>query len=263
MKPIVPKSSSASVKPQQGIQRSMFPVQAQDVYHNDQGSADLSIIVTGVNNKDYAVKTTSDGNGFVPATELFCYELAGDLSIATPDYDLIQMRDGSLAFGSVWEGGVLHIKDMPKVLEILKGTLAVRGLKAFLSRAYALDLFINNVDRHFRNYLFRESRGGYIALAFDYSRAWYAFNPFGFECLDSSQNTGICHTLVVGTGNFDADTSKSTLDEIQRVESKRIEQILTMMPREWMPDKIKQEFVEWWRSGDMKDRVLKLKSGIK
>ena len=57
-------------------QKELLPIDAIQIHKNDQGSADLSVIVTASNNKDYAVKLISDGNGYVPTTELFCYELA-------------------------------------------------------------------------------------------------------------------------------------------------------------------------------------------
>ena len=82
-------------------QKELLPIDAIQIHKNDQGSADLNVIVTASNNKDYAVKLISDGNGYVPTTELFCYELATILDIPTPTYDLIRMRDGSLAFGSL------------------------------------------------------------------------------------------------------------------------------------------------------------------
>lgn len=63
------KKQSNVQTPEVGIQRRMFPVEIRDIYKNDQGSADLQLIVTGINGKDYAVKTLADGNGCVPVTE--------------------------------------------------------------------------------------------------------------------------------------------------------------------------------------------------
>jgi len=245
------------------VQRLMFPIEVQDIYRNDQGTADLQMIATAMNGKDYAVKTVDDGNGFVPFTELFCYELARELSIATPSYDVIKLKDGSLAFGSMWEGGVLILREMTKVWDILKGKIQIRGLKPFLSRVYALDLFLNNVDRHFGNYIFRDSYAGSIALAYDFSRAWYAFEPLGYDSLDSGHNTCDCHELIVKTGNFDAEIAKSTLDEIARLQVESIAQILSIVPETWLAISVREEILSWWGSDDMKNRILKLKSEIK
>lgn len=245
------------------IQRRMFPVEIRDIYKNDQGSADLQLIATGVNGKDYAVKTINDGNGYVPATELFSYEIARELSIATPNYDIIQLRDGSLGFGSMWEGGATVLKDVAKVWELLKGATPVRGLKSFFSHVYALDIFLNNIDRHFGNYIFRDSYSGTIALAYDFSRAWYTFDPFGYHCLEAHNNTKTCHDLIVQTNNFDSKTAKETLDQISRIEVKTVDQITNLIPEAWMNNNAKSEFISWWGSKDMLNRIAKLKSEIR
>lgn len=244
-------------------QPSLFPIDAKDIYRNDQGSADLKMIATAVNNKDYAVKTTDDGNGFVPLTELFSYELARELSIATPNYALIKLRDQSIGFGSEWEGGALILKESSKVLEVLHGATQVRGLKAFLSRVFALDLFLNNIDRHFGNYIFRDSYSGVIALAYDFSRAWYAFKPFSYESVsEPTTNTFVCHQLILRTNNFDASIAHSTLNEIKHISVEVINRILSNVPGEWMPDDTRNEILGWWGSQDMEDRITLLKSRI-
>lgn len=258
------KISPSKAEPTElGVQRRIFPVEIRDIYRNDQGSADLQMIGTGINNKDYAIKTVNDGNGYVPATELFCYELARELSIATPSYDIIKMRDNSLAFGSMWEGGATVLKEMVKVWDLLKGAVTVRGLKSFFSHVYALDIFINNIDRHFGNYIFRDSYSGTIALAYDFSRAWYAFDPIGYQCLDGNVNTGGCHELIRKTGNFDPKTAKETLDQISRVDVRTLAQIISLLPETWMPTDARNELLSWWGSTEMMTRIAKLKSGIK
>lgn len=245
-------------------QQRLFPLDAQDVFKNDQGSADLKLIVTAVNNKDYAVKTTADGNGYVPLTELFCYEVARELTIATPNYAIIKFRDNSIGFGSEWEGGAQELKALPMIFEILKGNIPVRGLKSFLSKVYALDLFINNIDRHFGNYIFRDSYTSKIGLAYDFSRAWYAIEKNGYQCLESRDDnkTLLCHTIIRKTEFFDVTTAINTLDEIGRIPSKTINRILSGIPNEWLPQEISMELLQWWGSSEMYSRINKLKSAI-
>ena len=263
MEPNAPNRETSSNAPELAIQRQMFPIEVQDIYRNDQGSADLRLIATAMNGKDYAVKTIEDGNGYVPATELFCYELARELSIATPNYNFIKLKDDSVAFGSEWEGGVREIKEVAQIWAILKGRVEIIGLKPFLSRVYALDLFINNIDRHFGNYIFRDSYSGVIALAYDFSRAWYAFEPFGYESLEDNYNTAICHNTIIQEGHFDPETAKNTLDEVSRIDKSSINRILAMIPEVWLDDETKKELLQWWGGTDMVDRIIKLKSGIK
>jgi hypothetical protein len=244
-------------------QTELLPIDALQIHCNNQGSADLQVIVTGSNNKDYAVKTIQDGRGFVPATELFCYELAKLINIPTPNYDLITMRDGSFAFGSTWEGGVSPIKDINQVIAILTGKTIIRDLNLFLSRVYAFDLFINNIDRHFGNYLFRESFNSMIGLAFDYSRAWYEVGAFSFDSLnDKETKTQQCHSFIKDYNKYDRLEASKTLDKILSIEAKSIEAILQKIPDDWLETQAKNEVAHWWASDSMELRISTLKRGI-
>jgi hypothetical protein len=244
-------------------QRSLFPVDAISIHRSGQNTADLKLIVTASNNKDYATKTILDGNGFVPASELFCYELATTLDIPTPEYSLISMPDESLAFGSLWEGGVHKISHFNHVNDILEGTVKVRDLKRFLSQVYGFDLFINNIDRHFGNYLFRESYQALIGLAFDYSRAWYEVNAYEYSSLeDSGCNTQLCHDMIDTRGLFDKRFADDIFDRLLLIPTDKIVGILKTIPDEWLSQLIRDEIAKWWGSNGMKNRIKKLKVGI-
>lgn len=259
----IEKRLNMSVATDLSYQKELLPVDAIQIHKNSQGTADLQVIVTASNNKDYAVKTISDGNGFIPASELFCYELARLLDIPTPNYDLVTMRDGTLAFGSVWEGGVHHIDDQNRLIAILTGVTPVRDLKLFLSRVYAYDLFINNLDRHLNNYLFRESYKSLIGLAFDYSRAWYEVGAYGYESMDDKKcKTQLCHQLINECGNYEREAAVKLLDRILNIEHTAIERILKMIPDDWLEDNVKKEIITWWGSQNMADRISKLKGGV-
>jgi hypothetical protein len=243
-------------------QRSLFPVEAVVVNKSSQNSADLKLIVTASNNKDYATKTVADGNGYVPASELFCYELAAILEVPTPEYSIIVMPDKSLAFGSVWEGGVHHIKSVNQISDILQGKVKVRELKRFFSQVYGLDLFINNIDRHFGNYLFRQSYQVLIGLAFDYSRAWYEVDAYKYSSLnDLKCNTQICHNVIKNNKLYDKRYVEEIFDRLLSVSSEQIVCILKIIPDEWLDKVKKADVASWWDSDDMKDRIRKLKIG--
>jgi len=245
------------------FQKDLFPLEAVQIHQSTQGSADLKVIVTATNNKDYAVKTVDDGNGYVPATELFCYELAKLIDVPTPSFDLITMRDGSLAFGSVWEGGVHNISNMNRLLDVLLGKIKVRDLNQFLSRVYAFDLFINNIDRHFGNYLFRQSYNSLIGLAFDYSRAWYEVDAYQYDSLeDKSSNTQRCNVFIREHKKYDRNTATQTLKRISEIEKNKIELVLRSIPDEWLPKEIKNNVASWWGSELMQERILKIMGGL-
>ena len=245
------------------FQKDLFPIEALQIHKSTQGSADLQIIVTATNNKDYAVKTTQDGKGYVPATELFCYELAKLIDIPTPNFDLITMRDGSLAFGSMWEGGVHHISNANLIIDILSGKKKVRDLNQFLSRVYAFDLFINNIDRHFGNYLFRQSYNSLIGLAFDYSRAWYEVDAYQYNSLkDKSSNTQKSHNIISNYKKYDRNTASQTIKRISEIKTNKIELILRSIPDIWLSKEIKNDVANWWGSKLMQERILKIMGGL-
>lgn len=246
-------------------QRTLAPIQIIETYPNTSGTRNLQWIGRGENGKDYAIKTVNDhnSNGFIPATELFCYDLAAELLIPTPDYCLLQLADNSIAFGSVWEGGVHTIKDVAMAIDVLKKQLPIKGLTSFLSKVYALDIFINNIDRHFGNYLIRDSYHGHIILAYDFSLAWYACgNAYGYEAINTPCNTKRWHELIKQTKNFDVEIAKSTLSEIERLPVKKVESIISQIPNEWLSQTIKAEIMQWWSSEDRLSRINLLKAGL-
>lgn len=89
-------------------QRQLMPIDVITSYSSQMGTADLRVIVEARDGKHYAVKTTTDGSGHVPASELLCYELAYRVLIPTPSYAFINMPSEGISFGSAWEGGVVN-----------------------------------------------------------------------------------------------------------------------------------------------------------
>jgi hypothetical protein len=223
-----------SICPELQYQRQLFPIEIIDLYPNDQNSADLQLIGTGRNGKDYAIKRTSDSSkGMIPAAELFCYELARKVNIATPEFDLLLLQDGELAFGSVWEGGVHKISGYNTIASLLTessiGDIKVKSLERFFSRVYGFDLFINNIDRHFGNFMFRQSyNNAYIALAFDYSRAWYEIDYAGLQALrDKTCNTQQVIKSIKTYHKFYQQQANDTISELGQISRETIGQILS------------------------------------
>jgi hypothetical protein len=256
------KQLRVSLASDYAYQKNLFPIEIVATYPNESGSADLSMIGTGVDGRDYAIKTCSDGKGYVPITELFCYELARALNIATPDFQIVKIRSGELAFGSVWEGGVQLISQVTELEKILSGTKPVRNLKAFISRVFALDLFINNIDRHFGNFLFRSSYNSHIGLAYDFGRAWYEINPFGYEVVQKNSKTIQCNFFARNFNQYDRSLASNALDEISVIENSSIRDILLRAPELWLKESERIEFLNWWGSSEMQNRINTLKGSL-
>ncbi|NMZ68852.1 hypothetical protein SAMN05216370_0883 [Pseudomonas peli] len=245
-----------------GSQKRLFPVDILTEYPNNQGSADLQLIINGRDGRDYAVKKPSDGNGKIPASEFFCYELAYRVTIPTPNWAYINLTDGDLGFGSAWEGGVKSFSPA-LVLQILHNKIKVSNLKVFLSRLYAFDLFVNNVDRHWGNYIWRE---GYdqnlIALAFDFSRACFEVGHTGYDALRPGCNTQESFKLINLTLNYDRSEALRCLDIIASITASEIEDMISEIPTTWMTDKDKTSYIDWWGSQARLDRIVMIKGNI-
>lgn len=241
-------------------QKTLIPVDAITTFNSTLGTADLKTIVEGRDGKHYAVKTVSDGAGKVPASELFCYELAYRVVIPTPSYSLINMPTGELAFGSAWEGGVVNGDakiDYPSFInDVLKGNKKVTNLKVFFSRLYAFDLFVNNVDRHWNNYLWRTSFGdSLIALAFDFSRACFEIGHSGFEATHPSTKTQLIFSMLNVSQNYIRAEAVACLEEIRNISSDDITIILENFPSTWMSKSDRIAYIAWWSSQARHDRI--------
>lgn len=248
---------AAVIKPTPIYQPALFPIEIIETYPANENSADLSIIGRGRNSKHYAVKTIHDGNGFIPASEFFCYELARLLSIPTPDFDYLSLDEGkSIAFGSVWEGGVRGIKSDNDVFAILKGEMSVEDIESFFGKVFAFDLFVNNEDRHFNNYIFRDSfNNSRVALAFDFSRAWKETNPYGFDCLQAHTKTMRCNGMLQKFGQYNRNAALAMMEDIRQIPKSSIESILTGMHHSWMSEKDKELLLNWWGSNEFHERI--------
>ncbi|MCQ4289456.1 hypothetical protein NA647_18725 [Pseudomonas stutzeri] len=262
------RSGSAQALPIEArYQKTLIPIEAITTFNSNMGSADLKQIVEARDGKHYAVKTTRDGAGKVPASEFFCYELACRVVIPTPAFAIISMPQGDLAFGSLWEGGVVNgnkrVDYQAFVMAVLQGKTKVPNLKAFLSRLYAFDLFVNNVDRHWGNYLWRSSFGdSFIALAFDFSRACFEVGHLGFEAVHPASNTQIAFRMINLTKNYIRAEALGCLEAIEAIDSNEIATILENFPASWMSKADRKAYIDWWDSQARLDRISSLKNTI-
>lgn len=243
-----------------GYQRQLLPLDVITTFNSQMGSADLKVIVEARDGKHYAVKTTADGNGKVPASELFCYELAYRVLIPTPSYAFINMPNEGVSFGSSWEGGVVNgdknINYIGFIQDVLTGKKKIPNLQVFFSRLYAFDLFVNNVDRHWGNYLWRSSYGeSYVAMAFDFSRACFEVGHTGYEATNSSENTQKVFTLLNTTRNYIRSEAVACLEAIRAIGATDVEAILDNFPATWMTKGERREYIEWWNSPARQDRI--------
>ena len=84
-----------------------------------------------------------------------------------PAFNPVRHTDGRVWFGSQWVVG--EVPD--RWLHAASGAIPFAPLNDDWSRIYAFDLFINNTDRHLRNFMVLNTAGAYSLNALDYGRA--------------------------------------------------------------------------------------------
>lgn len=216
---------------------------------------------------DYFVK---DGKAVptLPHAEWFCTRLAETLGLAGPPCAVLEMLDGTLAFGSRCEGGVLQPNEHWWE-KVARNEIPLADIRVPLSRIYAFDHFVHNDDRHLTNYLVRAQSQGHALLAFDYSKAWVV-NQFPLPPLPFDINNGRERTVNAQrwlTGFFgpylDLNEAELFLEKIKTIPVAQVQRIIDEHPVSWLPLKVKAEILDWWGNGGMAARVDDIITGIK
>lgn len=244
------------------IQTDLFPVKVTRCDPSDLNSADCKLICSADDGADYVVKTITD-HPMIPASEWFCYHLAGEVGINTPVCKKLMMPDGTQVFGSRWEGGVYNLSDPVAFQRIITNLEPVNELANRLSAIYAFDLFVHNDDRHPRNYLFRQSRQGLIVLAFDFSRAWFyhGWPPPDFP-LQKNCNTRRCFSAISKFQVFDIHSAAQVLERIGAIPTVTIDVLVASIPETWLQTDRRQGILSWWSDQKRQDRIDRLLGGL-
>ena len=226
----------------------LFPVRIVSLEPANLRSADCHHIGRGADGIDYAVKRVAD-HPRIPASEFICGCLAQRCSIATPPFEIGELPDGEKVFASRWEDGALSPE---RTEELLDGNAPNDGLKERLSSIYAFDIFVHNVDRHFRNYLFRHRRGEesiLTLLAPDYSRALlYQSCPPPDLPLPLNCNTMTHFKIWRRTIGFLPEYANRTLDLLKEISSNDFGRIIGQLPDEWMSAEDRHLLLAWWNN---------------
>jgi hypothetical protein len=180
---------------------------------------------------------------------------------------VIDMRDGTYVFGSRWEGGVLDPAAAGPWWQRAKaGVIPVDDLKPTLSRVYAFDQFVQNVDRHLNNFVVRQQPAGHAMLANDYSRAWIVSGwPLPPPPLPAGANTVIWQRWLAKDWNVrvvEKDVADEVLELLSKVPKDRVKRIIEDHPTSWLPDHTKTAILDWWASAQMTTRVSQIADGI-
>ena len=238
-----------------------LPVRAKSADPIGLGTAHCSFICHCDDGSDYAVKDSNSGP-YVKHSEWFCKLLGDSVGIASPECRIVEVN-GEEAFGSRWES-----KHDPEnwVLRIQAGLIDIKRVAPTISRIFAFDLFVENIDRHTNNYIVRpQANNNWSFLAFDYSKAWLAT---GWPLKTPPMNPAAATTKNFKTinkylgGILDIDEAMYVLDNILSTHSDRIEMILSSQPKSWLEDAKKNSILSFWKNGQMETRVKIIKKGL-
>jgi hypothetical protein len=125
------------------------------------------------------------------------------------------------------------------------GSIALDDLRGPLSRIYAFDHFIHNIDRHLGNFLVRGQHTGHAVLANDYSRAWVC-NGFPLPSLPMTCKTVEAQrwlTRYLGQQYIDVNQVKHTVESIARVPSATVKRIIEEHPSSWLTEDIRNNIL--------------------
>jgi hypothetical protein len=240
----------------------LFPLRILWTDPGGLGTADAAGVCRCDDGCDYALK---DGTKHprTPHNEWFCSQLAALIGVAGPAFAAVEQTDGTVVFGSRWEGGVA--KEQWHQMAV-SGTISFDDVKVTLAKIFAFDNFVYNDDRHIGNYVVRSQRTGHALLALDYSRAWF-YHGFPLSPLpfNAAQNTIAASRWVTGKfGQYiNGDTTKETLDWLEAVTKDDVSGIINGYPKSWITASEKDDVVHWWASQARKDRINGIRHGIK
>lgn len=203
---------------------------------------------------DYAVKTLKD-HPMIPVSEWFCYQIAQSVALSCPNCVVLKMHDGSRAFGSRIETGLSLMKDA------IAGTDPADYLASCADRmcvAYAMDLFVANIDRHFGNFLFGTNGLGLrTVMPIDYGHAWRVGGWPLKDIINKSCPTTNHIEILRGMGLWRPSSALTALGTISQIPADRIELWLSDVPSSWLASAQRAETIEWWSGDDFHSRVSK------
>lgn len=240
---------------------SAFPVQIIQEDPANLGTADADRFGDGDNGLQYCIKTCAKTPN-APAAEYMCNGLAALCGLPIASYAIVRLLDGTLAFGSEWDGSKLAAQ--PALDDLLIGKAPGRQIGPVLSRAYAFDLFVHNVDRHPGNYLGVAGRTlGHSIKLYDFSRAFTATGwPLPPLPLHPSTKTILTHRQLLKHHAFDLGAAEDLLNRIQKIDHASFKSIVTAMPSAWLDVQLRIKVLKWW-AGPRDARVNEVKKGLK
>jgi hypothetical protein len=211
----------------------------------------------------YYIKTDDRGRP-TRASEWLGTHIAEAVGIQAPSAVVVERLNGELVFGSRRVIGVsdeIATRSYLLTPSVSNTAVPISGLTGILSRIYALDMFLGNVDRHFGNYLSIDDSGVRRLYAFDFSRAVFWEWPWSaYPTIQS--NTRMHGRILRQLHGFDTAAAAAVLDNIAGLAPNTIEGFFNLMPADWCTDQLRAQFIGMWTAGHCSNRVASLRQGF-
>src|SRR5271169_7243414 len=220
-------------------------------------TASLPQFAEGEDGLDYVIKDDSSGRN-VRAGEWICSQLALAINIPIPLCRIFDDGAGGMLFGSQ----IVHHSvnnNIPFFRRSFPGTQIVSQI----SRIYAFDLFIANVDRHLNNYLIRDQDGRPRVFAFDFSHALFHSWPSLPLPLDPSCKTIWVGRIIRGNWGFDLKAAEEVIMSLSKVPVSYVTYLMNSLPVGWLTSQESDGFMRWWRNGQKTRRLRFIKVGLR
>lgn len=238
----------------------LFPVDVTNEYPRPSG-ADVGGKCRAADGQEYVWKG-AEKNARLPHSEWFCTGLGEVVNVPGPPTKILRRLDGTLVFGSRWEGGIPRETWLQLVVS---GKVEPDALFRPLSRILAFDWFVHNVDRHVGNFICRMQSANYALLANDYSRAWLHHGwplPHGLLSASCSTRKALTQFKKVLGDYLQFAEVQDLLEKLGKVGVPTIENLIRRHPKDWLDEKTEESILTWWESDARASRLEKIEKEL-
>ncbi len=226
----------------------LFPVKVKHTIPSPFSSADVKEFAIGEDGMDYAVKS-----GQIAACEALCYKAFAACSIAVPQNAILEMLDGSTAFGSR-----IIIDKSYDVASPAEKLQWFRDCGAIMSSICGLDHMLANEDRHQNNFLYLTGLNDRkTCMAIDFSRALlYRGWPLA-EIWTFPNHTTNMVIAKKNIGTWDVAAATQSLLTLSSIKKTTWESWVNDLPTGWLDVSERTKLIDWWDSGEFQSRIQK------
>lgn len=246
------------------VQGELFPVRLSSRFPGP-NTADIVCVANTRQGETFFCKDDASGRP-VRMIEGFCAQLAMAVGIAVPHFTTVE----DPTYGETFFGSKRHISTQQehKMQHLLtrplwdhKSSSQMEWPGRYFSALYALDLFLNNVDRNFRNFVLHIEGSSMRVCAIDFAGSQLSdlrnaeFPPIHSMTVDSGRRLRTTHKFFV----------ESAVEMVQKIEAlspQTIANFLRNLPEEWINKKLWDSINDFWSSDGRTTRLAALRIGL-